>query len=512
MSIIYPNKALNKQRALVLGGGGALGAYQAGVPRIFCKRLIEEDKSKGDSDSEHNHDSKPLLFDIIAGTSIGAMNGVVFLSQYLKTGSWETAAEQLEQFWTDKEKGLASNVSEEDLKKVGWGNWQEQSDKGTWGIASAEAARRYYSVKHYFFHGAPKVYETLHKDDSRFFDDPLNSWYIHKPDRLKETILKFAQPRIATSHEKNEPRLLVFSVEAAEGKTVTFDSYPKVTGSGNSKHSKYDTEKNREHGNDVVKYNNNNSNTDHGGVSIDHVMASGTLPEFYDYKQIGRRKFWDGGLLGNTPFRELLQTHQEYWMNVVTSQTEKEVDSNNNNNNNNNNRIPDLEVYIVNLHPSKRYDLPTDLDVVKDRENDIIFGDRSSHYDEKIAYLVADLQDFAARMKDLSAEAIAKLRDESDKKELREKFDYILSKRITKTAATSRKSLNDKGHEPNSTYDGLLKGQYRLKVARIERGARASYDYYADSVYGKIGDFTAQSIDRLIQEGKRDATDASLLS
>ena len=150
MSIIYPNKALNKQRALVLGGGGALGAYQAGVPRIFCKRLIEED------------DSKPLLFDIIAGTSIGAMNGVVFLSQYLKTGSWETAAEQLEQFWTDKEKGLSSNVSEEDLKKVRWGNWQEQSDKGIWGIAWAEAARRYYSVKHYFFHGAPKVYDSIY--------------------------------------------------------------------------------------------------------------------------------------------------------------------------------------------------------------------------------------------------------------------------------------------------------------------------------------------------------------
>lgn len=57
----------------------------------------------------------------------------------------------------------------------------------------------------------------------------------------------------------------------------------------------------------------------------------------------------------------------------------------------------------------------------------------------------------------------------------------------------------------------LLNGQYSQKVARIERGARAGYDYYYDSVYGKTGDFTAQSIDRLIQEGKRDATDASLL-
>lgn len=486
-----------QHRALVLGGGGALGAYQAGVLKILCKGLIEEDKKKKDSNSEYDHDSKPL-FDIIAGTSIGAMNGAVLVGQYLKTGSWETAAEQLEQFWTDKEKGLASTISEEDLKKVGWGNWQQQSNNGTWGTASAEAARRYYSVKYFVTNGAPKVYETLHKDDSRFFDDPLNIWYIHKPDRLKETILKFAQPKIATSHEKNEPRLLVFSVDVAESKTVTFDSYAKVTGPTKPKYGKYDTEKNMEHS--------HSTNNDHDGVSIDHVMASGTLPEFYGYKQIDGRKFWDGGLLSNTPFRELLQAHQEYWLNAVTSQTEKEG-----NDSNDNTRIPDLEVYIVNLHPSKRQDLPTDHDVVKDRENDIVYGDRSSHYDEKIAYLVADLRDFAAQMKNLSADAISKVRDESHKKELREKSDDILTKRITKTATASSKRLNDNDDELISTYDDLLKGQYRItKVVRIERGRKASYDYYTDSTSGKTGDFTAKTIDGLIEEGKRDAIDTML--
>jgi NTE family protein len=170
-----------QHRALVLGGGGAVGAYQAGVLKILCKRLIEEDKKKADSNSEYDHDGKPLLFDIIAGTSIGAMNGAVLLSQYLKTESWESAAEQLEQFWTDKEKGLASTVSEEDLKdeKIGWEEWHKR--KGTSGIASAEAARRYYSVKYYTREGAPKVQELIKdfpKDDTRFFDNPLNGWYL----------------------------------------------------------------------------------------------------------------------------------------------------------------------------------------------------------------------------------------------------------------------------------------------------------------------------------------------
>ena len=90
----------------------------------MCERLIEKYKKKRDSNRKYDHDGKPLLFDVIAGTSIGALNGAVLLSQYLKTGSWEAAAEQLEQFWTNKEKGLASTVSEDNLKdkEVGWDN------------------------------------------------------------------------------------------------------------------------------------------------------------------------------------------------------------------------------------------------------------------------------------------------------------------------------------------------------------------------------------------------------
>jgi NTE family protein len=487
---------LKQQRALVLGGGGAVGAYQAGVLKILCKRLIEKDRRKGD-DNDEDDDGKHLLFDIIAGTSIGAMNGAVLLSQYLKTRSWETAAEQLEQFWTDKETGLASTVSEQDLKGVdGWDKWHEESDKGTSGIASTEAARRYYSVKYFFSHGAPKVHEPLKGSsthDLRFFDDKLNTWIIHNPDHLKNTILNFAQPEIATNYENDEPRLLVFSVDAAEGKTVTFDSYPKADGSRKSELGTYDTKKKGEYKNAVTKYNNNN---DHDGVSIDHIMASGTLPEFFDYKKIGERKFWDGGLLSNTPFRELLQAHEEYWMSV-TPRPKKD----------NNIRIPDLEVYIVNLHPSRRRDLPTDHDGVKDRQNDIMFGDRSSHYDEKMTCLVADLKDFAAQMKNLSAEVIPKVKKESDRKKLKKKFEDILT---TRTAMPTR-GLKD--GERSNMYSALLNGQYNLiKVVRIERTERPERPgYYADAISGKAGDFTAKTVDGLIEEGKRDATELSLI-
>ena len=49
------------QRALVLQGGGALGAYQVGAFKALYEKLEEE------KDNKDNGDDQPL-FDIIAGT------------------------------------------------------------------------------------------------------------------------------------------------------------------------------------------------------------------------------------------------------------------------------------------------------------------------------------------------------------------------------------------------------------------------------------------------------------
>ena len=51
------------QRALVLQGGGALGAYEVGVLSVLCDSLSEDEDTKKEGP----------LFDIVAGTSIGAM-------------------------------------------------------------------------------------------------------------------------------------------------------------------------------------------------------------------------------------------------------------------------------------------------------------------------------------------------------------------------------------------------------------------------------------------------------
>jgi NTE family protein len=475
------------QRALVLQGGGALGAYEAGVVNILSRNLRIKDKENG----EENR----LLFDVIAGTSIGAMNSAILVSQYLETKSWEKASEELEKFWTDQLSLKSLDISE--LSKP----WYEEWVRGNQTAASQEAARRYYSVKKLLLNQVQNnVYYFLEyiKDD-KFFDtlqlhtkDPSscfnNDWLLRSSKPLRESIEKYARFPILTDLKNKQPRLLVCSVDVAEGITVTFDSYPKEDGSRKSEYGDYNNESGYEN---VIDYSD--------GVTIDHIMASGTLPEFYNYAQVSIyttnkhktqdpatlpdmhnrnnniRYFWDGGLLSSTPLRELLHAHQEYWKNVE-----------------NMNEIPELEVYIVNVHPSKidTGKVPMDHNGAKDRQNDIIYADRNSRYDENIIRLIGDYANFVTEMKDLLEEAICKVNDENDRGDLKRKLNDIL---VRKTSSKDRKC------EPRN-YEDLIREPFKLNnVIRIER------TNYINSIYGKTGDLTFETINKLIKEGECDA-------
>ena len=69
------------------------------------------------------------------------------------------------------------------------------------------------------------------------------------------------------------------------------------------------------------------------GIVSDHAIASGSVPINYDYSKLmankltidnqGNKKienaercFWDGGIASNTPLRELIQAHKDYWQDV----------------------------------------------------------------------------------------------------------------------------------------------------------------------------------------------------
>jgi NTE family protein len=131
-----------KQRALVFQGGGALGAYEAGVYRQLYKTLS----------SQINEDEN--IFDIVAGTSIGAINAAIIVSHVIQNRRlypewsvlkcWQGSAEKLEQFWTRQVSSEPNLIWQPNLY-IYW------SDRERWAqrypqIATKEAARRYYSA------------------------------------------------------------------------------------------------------------------------------------------------------------------------------------------------------------------------------------------------------------------------------------------------------------------------------------------------------------------------------
>jgi NTE family protein len=461
------NTIPQKQRALVLQGGGALGAYEAGAITVLCEHLTDADKGDNKKDGP--------LFDVIAGTSIGAMNAAVLVSNVVnRKKSWKEAAEVLAHFWADR----AIEEEKEDEKKGGlsytpdFSKWlvDEETKKPKVFNASPETVRKYYSVKQYFFGGAgapnffyPKAFEA----DSRFRDNDVlgNQWQVYSSKPLEQTIKRYSKAesndekdddlRIATSWDNREPRLLVISLDVAEGKTVAFDSYHRE-------------------GEDL-----GNSLYDGGnGITINHVMASGTLPELYKFRDIpkeGGRKFCDGGILSNTPFRELLQAHRDYWKKTVLGEDQP--------------KIPDLDVYIINVHPSKQYTVPAeDRDAVKDRINDITYSDRNSYYDEMVADLATAYTELLYNLK-LLAKKHLKNKDQSDtafQEELRNILKAIEEKSKGNTAEDRK-------------YKDLIKGRFKVTVTRIEN------EGYEDSIYGKAADSTSKTIKELIARGKEDA-------
>ena len=80
-----------EERALILQGGGSLGAYEVGAYKVGYEFLKYRDRDRGEKD-------KPL-FDIVAGTSIGAINSAILVSYVVENKTWEGSAERLIDFW-----------------------------------------------------------------------------------------------------------------------------------------------------------------------------------------------------------------------------------------------------------------------------------------------------------------------------------------------------------------------------------------------------------------------------
>lgn len=520
------------QRALVLQGGGALAAYEVGVyGMLYFWRRKEIEKENGRND-EH-------IFDILSGTSGGAINGWIVINHvvdkinqgYSVSDSWKGSFKKLLDFWD-------YTSSSPDFTKWGpysmalevesipsfppYAMWKWTFDKKTWisrwdkeyekttksvekgytkdPMATPEAARRYYCSKEYLYSGADNVFSLLPREhDNRFFDNmfpPSNIWYRYSNQPLRASIEKFSNLKsIATTYhngsrstqssEKNEivgPRLLVVAVDVEKGQDVTFDSYNKKDNARKSDYQEYDEKGIKEQQQSsspvILTYNK--------GITLDHVMASASVPVNYDYALVpiddgelskGSKEFWDGGILSNTPLRELIQAHEDYWN---AKRTETAAD-NKSHNNGRNNIIPNLEVYIANIWPSEWKGVPLDHDAVRDRKYDLTYKDKTLQ-EEKIAYLIHDYIELSRKLMDLAKE-----------RGLTEtEIDNYLKNHL-KTKSRHRDGTN-------RTHQELLQNKVEItKVIRIER------HYDPDDISYKWCDYSCDTVSHMIERGMAEA-------
>ena len=258
-------KVKRVQRALIFQGGVALGAYEAGVYKALYERLRKIDEKRGLKNR--------LLFDIVAGTSIGSMNAAVIVSYFIENKSWNNSDRRLLDFWEPQKNRdlLVDKISDENLipswnnwwdglhytsktLKENWDrvwtelctnstdpyyrawcdNWRDYIIDGWYIPATGEAARRHYSSWQSKMAGTPNVATGIWpwSPFGKFFDFSEISNILPRPDNkhfpglsLKETLEKFVQFQIKT--KESEPRLLLVSTNVQTGNAVTFDSYEK---------------------------------------------------------------------------------------------------------------------------------------------------------------------------------------------------------------------------------------------------------------------------------------------
>jgi NTE family protein len=555
-------------RVLIFQGGGALGAYEAGV----FEALYEELYGKLE-------DNEPL-FHMVAGTSIGAINATILVNYVVRNRGWQGSNQELTKFWDELSSPTIWHPRYYiDNFWLNWGNpffvlsweypkmvrelihksyqiflsaakqwwrsyyypsfpvftlseggsffemidWRKEDWREEWPwvlgyfwwpdnysqAASAEAARRYYSYLSSMAVGTPKVLspmifsgpQFIFQPDLKYFDPTqftINAFYRFDNTPLAKTMMKYwdYQKNAKIKTDENQPRLLLVSVDVQDCTTaVTFDSY-KYTGREcelcpsekfddtaqfidhvTKTHTGGETKFTEESGihKSVYGGEQNAHVIFYDGITIDHIIASMSTHQRFKYPEFDvfvstsnnkeiSRQFWDGAYLANTPLREVLQMHREYWKNIENKQ------------------VPDLEVYIVNLYPTTENNFPkpiADADTIRDREVDMKFHDKTK-YDLKVAELTTDYLDLIEELTGII----------KDSPKLSSKLDTILSKSaITKSRNGERR-----------TYKDLLEKRSRIKKAvYIERSDDGN------TIYGKSFDFSSDTVKQLRIQGYLDA-------
>ena len=302
----------NIENVLILQGGGSLGAFACGVFKTFAKKNIK--------------------FNIISGTSIGAINGAI------AAGSKnDNPAKNLEDFWIEIAESSVNVIP--DMFSSDYVDQNHQLDFKRSSSASLNAA--IFGVPKFF---VPRwfnwnVFQYKNSHDSTIL--PHQWTYIYDNTPLGKTLEKYIDfkklspnvKKVDDIHNNNAnednnnssiPRLIITAVDVLSGQPIIFDSY-KIQ------------------------------------IQMKHLLATIGYPQYgFPWVDVDDGVYaWDGSLLSNTPVREVM----------ISSPSS------------------DKNIFIIENYPSKIDRLPTNMSEVQSRAKDIMFTDKD-HSLRKISKLV----------------------------------------------------------------------------------------------------------------------------
>jgi NTE family protein len=283
------------ENVLILQGGGSLGAFACGVCKTFAK--------------------KDIKFDIIAGTSIGAINGAI------TAGSKnENPQKDLEDFWIEIAESSYNIIP--DIFSFDYDYQNNQIDYKKSPSASINAA----------VFGVPKFFVPRWSNWNIYRYDALNDYsmlpsnwtYIYDNTLLEKTLEKYidfkklapaAKPNSINNNDNstNTIRLIISAVDVLSAEPLIFDSYKTQ-------------------------------------IQMKHLLATIGYPQYgFPWIEVNDGIYaWDGSLLSNTPIREVMMASPSN----------------------------DKNIFVIENYPKKIDKLPSNMSEVQSRAKDIMFTDK----------------------------------------------------------------------------------------------------------------------------------------
>jgi NTE family protein len=311
------------ENVLILQGGGSLGAFGCGVFKALAKRNIK--------------------IDIIAGTSIGAVNAAIIAG----SKNEDTPEQLLEQFWLELSKSFVDlsntatagpypftypflpSLAEQVMDYLY--NYYPYSFFGRGEIegqdypqsVSRNQKPRIKQIKSFYssaIFGNDKMFKPRWKpeyaisDPEYFTPEKWTYLYDHSP--LARTLDKYIDYKKLNPNGKPNARLIITATNVLTAEPLVFDSSKQQ-------------------------------------ITPKHILGASGYPSYnFPWVEVEKDLYaWDGSLLSNTPLREAIDASP----------------------------VNDKQIFLVENYPKKIDVLPRDLPEVHHRARDIIFSDKTEH-------------------------------------------------------------------------------------------------------------------------------------